>query len=92
MSGGASISGGAEAPEAARAAAWLRAARNAIDAAFGEGAAAARPELVGLMVQAMAIERAAAAGEQAAREALQTATRISRETNETMLKMKPKLF
>jgi hypothetical protein len=60
---------------------YLTAAREAIDAAFGEGHAARHPELVAAFVQACAIETAVAAGRVA-----------SRETNETLLKLKPRIF
>ena len=68
-----------EAPDAV--AHYLAAAREAIDAAFGDGHAAANPELVAAFVQACAIEAAVNAGRIA-----------SRETNETILKLKPRLF
>lgn len=60
---------------------YVAAARDAIDAAFGDGHAAANPELVAAFVQACAIEAAVNAGRIA-----------SRETNETLLKLKPRLF
>ncbi|MGB0498897.1 MAG: hypothetical protein ACPGID_11205 [Rubricella sp.] len=66
---------------AARAALYLGAARRAVDQAFGEGYAAQNPELVAALIQASAIEHAVAAGKVA-----------SRETNETLLKLKPRLF
>ncbi len=62
-------------------ASYLAAAREAIDAAFGEGHAARHPDLVGAFLQACAIEAAVNAGRVA-----------SRETNETLLKLKPRLF
>jgi len=68
-----------QAPEAV--AAYLEAARAAIDDAFGAGHAAANPELVAAFLQACAIEAAVNAGRIA-----------SRETNETLLKLKPRLF
>jgi hypothetical protein len=60
---------------------YLAAARETIDAAFGEGHAAANPELVAAYLQACAIETAVAAARVA-----------SRETNETLLKLKPRIF
>ncbi len=60
---------------------YLEAAKAAIDDAFGAGHAAAHPELVAAFVQACAIEAAVNAGRIA-----------SRETNETLLKLKPRLF
>lgn len=60
---------------------YLEEARRAIDRVFGEGHAAANPELVAAFVQACAIEAAINAGRIA-----------SRETNETILRMKPRLF
>jgi hypothetical protein len=71
---------------------YLLAARRAIDAAFGEGHAARHPELVAAFLQAAAIESAVAAGRVATAEALHTIGRLSRETNETLLKLKPRLF
>lgn len=60
---------------------YLLAARDAIDACFGEGHAARHPDLVAAFLQACAIETAVNAGRIA-----------SRETNETLLKLKPRLF
>ena len=60
---------------------YLQAARDSIDDTFGSGHAAANPELVAAFVQACAIEAAVNAGRIA-----------SRETNETLLKLKPRLF
>ena len=68
-----------DAPNAA--AHYFREAVAAIDAEFGEGYAAANPTLVGALVQASAIEAAVNAGRIA-----------SRETCETLLKLKPRLF
>ncbi|MEL7214706.1 MAG: hypothetical protein AAGJ96_02055 [Pseudomonadota bacterium] len=59
----------------------LRRAITEIDAAFGDGHAKAHPELVAAMLQASAIEHAVAVGRIA-----------SRETNATLLKLKPRLF
>jgi uncharacterized protein involved in propanediol utilization len=81
-----------EAPPPRVVADWLREARAAIDATFGEGHAARHPELVAAFLQAAAIESAAASGRAATRDALHLAARISRETNETILKLKPRLF
>lgn len=66
------------APAVAR---YLAAAREAIDAEFGTGHAAANPALVAAFLQACALEAAVNAGRIA-----------SRETNETILKLKPRLF
>ena len=63
-----------------------------IDAVFGDGYARAHPELVAALVQASAIDAAVAAGKGAHAEAMALASRISRETNETLLKLKPRLF
>ena len=60
---------------------YLGAARASIDAAFGDGHAAANPALVAAFLQACAIEAAVNAGRIA-----------SRETNETILRLKPRLF
>lgn len=73
-------------------AAYLEEARHAIDATFGEGHAARHPELVAAFLQAAAIESAIASGREATAEALHLAGRISRETNETILKLKPRIF
>lgn len=78
--------------EAAATADNLRVARRAIDAEFGAGFAAANPSLVAAFVQACAIEGLTVAGREATRDALSTATRLSRDTNETLLKLKPRLF
>ena len=53
----------------------------AIDRRFGQGHAAAHPDLIAAYLQASAIESAVNAGRIA-----------SRETNETLLKLKPRLF
>lgn len=66
---------------ASAAAAYLRRAIDAIDAELGAGYAAANPELVAAMLQASAIEAAVNAGRIA-----------SRETNATLLQLKPRLF
>lgn len=65
----------------AAAALYLAEARRAVDAEFGEGYAAAHPELLAAMIQASAIEAAVNAGRIA-----------SRETNEAILKLKPRIF
>lgn len=70
----------------------LRVAVDGIDAVFGEGYARAHPELVASLVQASAIDAAVEAGQTAHAEAMELASRISRETNETILKLKPRLF
>lgn len=61
--------------------AYLDAAKRAIDATFGEGHAQQNPELVAAFLQSTAIESAVNAGRIA-----------SRETCETLLKLKPRLF
>lgn len=71
---------------------WLRSARAAIDAEFGEGFAAANPSLLAALVQASAIESAVLSGRHASSEAMTLVSRLSRETNETILKLKPRLF
>jgi hypothetical protein len=82
-----------EEPAAARTvAAYLVEARTAIDAAFGEGHAARNPALVAAFLQASAIESAVTAGRAASAETLHVITRLSRDTNETLLKLKPRLF
>lgn len=73
-------------------AAHLRAAREAIDLEFGEGYAAANPGLVAALVQAGAIEAAVAAGKEAHRETIDVVQVLSRNTNETLLKLKPRIF
>lgn len=60
---------------------YFREAVAAIDDAFGEGYARDHPELVASLVQASAIDAAINAGRLA-----------SRETNETLLRLKPRLF
>lgn len=77
---------------AARAEAHLRAAVAAIDAVFGEGHARDNPALVAHVVQAAAIESAVLSGETTGARAMETARQVSRETNETILKLKPRLF
>ena len=71
---------------------YLRTAIAEIDAAFGEGYAREHPELVASFVQASAIEAAVEAGREASARTLDTVTRLSRDTNETILRLKPKLF
>lgn len=84
------------APESAapgeRVAGYLEAARGAIDGVFGEGHAARHPELVAAFLQAAAIESAVAAGRAASAETLHVVSRLSRDTNETLLKLKPRIF
>jgi len=82
----------ARAAAPARTAGYLRDAAAAVDALFGEGYARDNPALVASLVQATAIEAAIAAGERAHGEALALARQISRETNETILKLKPRIF
>ena len=79
---GADPSRGEEARAAAkRAADHLKAAVAAVEEALGPGAAARHPEIVAAVVQASALEHAVAAGAKA-----------SRETNRTLLQLKPRLF
>ena len=75
-----------------RTAAYLDEAVAAIDAQFGEGFARQNPDLVASLVQTAAIDAAVATGRGAHDEALTLAQKISRETCETILKLKPRLF
>ena len=70
----------------------LSAAVEAIDAQFGDGYAAKHPELVASLVQAGAIHSATTAALGAHEEALAALHSVSAATNETLLKLKPKLF
>ena len=72
--------------------ATLAQARDAIDASFGQGYAAANPQVVAAFLQAAAIENAVLSGQAATREVLATIKSVSRETNETLLKLKPRIF
>jgi hypothetical protein len=81
-----------DAPAPERVTGYLVAARRAIDAVFGEGHAARHPELVAAFLQASALEHAVASGEAASRDALHLLARLSRDTNETLLKLKPRIF
>ncbi|MEQ9261425.1 MAG: hypothetical protein RIG84_20245 [Roseovarius sp.] len=74
------------------AARYLAEAVEAIDTQFGEGFARQHPELVASLVQSCAIDSAVATGRGAHEEALTLAEKISRETCETILKLKPRLF
>ncbi len=80
----------AEAAEAAER--YLRAAVERIDLVLGQGYAREHPELIASMIQSMTIEAAIATGREAHEQVLATVQRVSRETNETILKMKPRLF
>lgn len=80
-----------EPPEAAPAR-YLSQAVAAIDAQFGDGYARDNPALVASLVQTAAIDAAVATGRGAHEEALTLAERISRETCETILKLKPRIF
>jgi hypothetical protein len=93
-SGGAGAERGADARATGEraAAAHFRAAVETIDAAFGEGYARAHPELVASLVQASAIEAAVGQGREAHEETLSLVERLSREMQETILKLKPRLF
>lgn len=75
-----------QAPETA--ARYLRAAVAAIDETFGEGYARDHPDLVASFLQASAIET----GRGTSDRALDLIRHLSRETNETILKLKPRLF
>ncbi|WP_316014479.1 hypothetical protein [Roseobacter sp. HKCCA0434] len=75
------MSGDAVDEASARAARQLIEAKAAVDAAFGEGHAAAHPELVAAMVQAAAIHAAILNGRQA-----------TTEIAGTLLQLKPRLF
>jgi len=79
-----------QAPETA--ARYLRAAVAAIDETFGEGYARDHPELVASFLQASAIESAVETGRGTSDRALDLIRHLSRETNETILKLKPRLF
>lgn len=79
-------------PPDSRAARYLADAVQAIDAQFGEGFARDHPELVASLVQTQAIDAAVATGRGAHEEALTLAEKISRDTCETILKLKPRLF
>jgi hypothetical protein len=81
-----------QADAAAAAGRHLRAAVERIDGTFGEGYAREHPELVASMVQAMTIEAAVATGREAHEQVLEVVQRVSRETNDTILRMKPRLF
>jgi hypothetical protein len=80
-----------EAP-ADRVAGHLWAARREIDAVFEDGHSARNPELVAAFLNAAAIGSAVSAGRETSRNARQLAARVSRETNETLLKLKPRIF
>lgn len=79
-----------DAPEAAGH--WLSAARRALDAEFGPGYAAANPTLVAAFLQACALDSAVQTGRASTDQALAEIARLSRETNATILKLKPRLF
>ncbi|WP_397542317.1 hypothetical protein [Roseovarius salis] len=79
-------------PPPTRAAHYLAEAVQAIDAQFGEGFARDNPDLVASLVQTQAIDAAVATGRGAHEEAMTLAERISRDTCETILKLKPRIF
>lgn len=81
-----------QADAAAAAGRYLDAAVDRIDALFGKGYAREHPELVASLVQSMTLEAAVATGREAHEQVLAVVQRVSRETNETILKMKPRLF
>jgi hypothetical protein len=70
----------------------LRDAVAMIDSEFGTGFARAHPELVASLVQASVLENLHATGREVHAEAMALASRVSRETNETLLKLKPRIF
>lgn len=70
----------------------LTQARDAIDASFGPGYAAQNPQVVAAFLQAAAIEHAVVSGKAATRETLDVVKALSRDTNETLLKLKPRIF
>lgn len=70
----------------------LAAARDAIDAIFGDGYAATNPQLTAAYLQAAAIENAVQAGQDATPETLDTVKGLSRDTDKTLLKLKPRIF
>lgn len=74
------------------AAAHLRDAVATIDAEFGPGFARAHPDLVASLVQAIVLENLHATGRDVHGEAMALVSRLSRETNETLLKLKPRIF
>lgn len=97
MSSPAAIATPGEAPgpasDAARVArGHLRDAVAMIDAEFGPGFARAHPDLVASLVQATVLENLHATGREVHAEAMALASRVSRETNETLLKLKPRIF
>lgn len=71
---------------------YMNQAIETIDAAFGPGYAREHPDLLAAMIQASAIEAAVEAGREAHGQAMVLADRIGRETCETILKLKPRLF
>ncbi|MEO0680001.1 MAG: hypothetical protein AAF192_06265 [Pseudomonadota bacterium] len=71
---------------------WMRESAAALDAAFGQGYAAANPAVLAAMIQACAIEAAVDEGRSTRDRILDTVGKLSRETNATLLKLKPKLF
>jgi len=79
-------------PAADATATYFRAAVATIDAEFGEGYARENPQLVASLVQATAIEAAVGSGRAAHVETLTLVERLSREMNETLLSLKPRLF
>lgn len=81
-----------ESPPAETVAGYLREGAAAIDAVFGAGHAAANPALLAQFVQACAIQSAVEAGRSATDRSLSTVARLAGETNDTILKLKPRLF
>lgn len=70
----------------------LAAAVAALDRTFGEGYARENPALVASLVQAAAIEHGLDTARALHAETLETVQRVTRETNETILRLKPRLF
>lgn len=71
---------------------YMAQAVSMIDGAFGPGYAKDHPELLAAMIQASAIEAAVEAGREAHGQAMELADRLGRETCETILKLKPRIF
>lgn len=89
---------GTEAPDSAEAqartaaAGHLAAAVAAVENELGPGQAAANPALVASLVQAAAIHTAIGVAREIHTQTLETVARVSRDTNETILRLKPRLF
>ena len=81
-----------QADAAAAAARYLGLAVERIDALFGQGYAREHPELVASMIQWRTVETAVRTVREAHEQVLAAVQRLSHATNETILKMKPRLF